>query len=69
MFDFDVMLGFIMLILIRRMGMWGDEYMVGDLVWCSGMMVCVLYYYEKLGLLSFIGCSEVGYCFYVDVDV
>lgn len=35
-------------------------------MWVS---VWMLYYYDVVGLLSFLVCSEVGYWFYMFVDV
>lgn len=32
----------------------------------SGVSVCILYYYDKIGLFLFIVLFEVGYWFYDD---
>lgn len=45
------------------------QLMVGELVKCSGLIVCILYYYDVIGLFSLFLCFGVGYWFYGQVDI
>lgn len=42
---------------------------VGDFVKCCGFLVCMLYYYDIIGLFMFLVCFDSGYWLYDKVDV
>lgn len=46
-----------------------EEYIVGELVCLFGISVCMLYYYDVVGLLWLCYVIIVGYCFYGWVEV
>lgn len=62
MFDFDFRLFFILCkweeVIIMKI--------VKEVSILSGVSVCILYYYDKIGLFLFIVLFEVGYWFYDD---
>lgn len=42
---------------------------VGELVKCSGLIVCMFYYYYVIGLLMFLVCVDNGYWLYDCDDI